>query len=127
MSDERGVLLSLVERGWQAARLYSLHHAGERLHCVHLVKGRLGRDVHALIAPVPHVRLVSVPRNAFWLIAALSCAWWRMTGRLRSVLVDNERSYRRLRSWGWLHVKLLLVTLETPDGVRHAVPVRESA
>ena len=113
MSDmARGVVLSLVERGWQAARTCSMEMASESLPCLHLVKGHLAHEVRGLIAPIPHVRLVSVPRRIFWPLVALWCLRWHLTGMLRGLLVDNERSYRRLKRWAqWLGIDLFLIKL----------------
>ncbi len=127
---KRGVILSLVERGWQAARTYSLEHSGEHLRYLHIVKGRLPREVRGLIAPSPHLRLISVSRHLFWPAVVLWCLWYRMTGTLCGMLVDNERSYRRLQGWRpWESIEVLVVKF---DGHRHtlwagAVPVTHVA
>ena len=93
------VVLSLVERGWQAARECSLDLQRQGGCVVHLVKGRLEPAVHAMIAPQPRVRVVSVRRTLFWPAAWAWCMGWLVTARLRMVLVDNERSFRRVRRW----------------------------
>jgi len=102
MSEPRVVVLSLIERGWQAARELSLGLRQEGVCVVHVIKGRLDRSVKALITPVPNVRLISVHRQLFWpLIGLLAAGWW-LRGTLRSLLVDNDRSYNRLRGWARL-------------------------
>lgn len=93
------VVLSLVERGWQAARECSLELQQQGMCVIHLVKGRLSGAVHAMIAPKPHIHVVSMSRNLFWPAAWALCGWLSLTGRLRSVMVDNERSMRRVRRW----------------------------
>ena len=93
------VVLSLVERGWRAARECSLDAQRQGMCTVHLVKGRLSRSVHAMIAPTPHIHVVSVSRKVFWPSAWALYGWLALTGRLRSVLVDNTRSMRRARRW----------------------------
>ena len=103
------VVLSLVERGWQAARECSLDLQPRGICVVHLLKGRLSRSVRALIEPKPHVRIISMPRKLFWPVMWLVCCGLILTGRLRSFLVDNERSYRRL-SW-WARVARLNLTM----------------
>ena len=98
MSDRR-VALSLVERGWQAAREWSIKAEPYGITAVHIVKGRLDPGVRALVKPTAGMRLISAPHHVFWPLAWL---WWarlRLTGRLRGVVVDNERSARRLRRW----------------------------
>jgi hypothetical protein len=99
MPEPRGIILSLVERGWQAARECSLQVPGDRALVIHLVKGRLSRAVRGMIEPHEHIRLWSVPRRLFW-----PCAWilWmalRWRGRLAATLVDNDRSLGRVRAW----------------------------
>ncbi|MBI2104137.1 MAG: hypothetical protein HYT90_00950 [Candidatus Omnitrophica bacterium] len=104
------IVLSLVERGWQAAREYSLDVQREGGGVVHLVKGALSPAVHAMIAPQPRVRVVSVRRALFWPLAWAWCAGLLAAARLRGVLVDNERSLRRVRRWvGGPRVRLVRV------------------
>ena len=110
MPELTNVVLSLVERGWQAARECSLDAEGKEVQVLHLVKGSVDPDVLALIAPKPHIRLVSVPRTLFWPLAWLTYIRWVMTGRLHAVLVDHERSLRRVRAWvGGTSVRVLMV------------------
>ena len=93
------VVLSLVERGWQAAREYSLEVQRQGGCCVHLVKGSLSPAVHAMISPQPRIRVVSVRRTLFWPVALAWCVGLLAAARLQAVLVDNERSLRRVRRW----------------------------
>jgi hypothetical protein len=107
---ERAVVLSLVERGWQAARECSLDAQRHGLCVVHLIKGRLDRSVRALIAPQPGVHLISATRNGFWPAAWLMIVWLTGSRRLHSVLVDNDRTLRRLHGWAcWLRLHLIMV------------------
>ena len=102
------VVLSLVERGWQAAREHSLDVQREGGRVIHLVKGRLEPAVHAMIAPQPRIRVVSVRRALFWPVAWAWCLGWLATARLQAVWVDNERSLRRVRRWvGGSRVRLV--------------------
>jgi hypothetical protein len=98
MADRR-IILSLVERGWQAARACSLDPKFGRLEFLHVVKGRLDPEVEAMIAPRPNVRIASVPSRLFWPRIWILYHWLRCAGRLRALLVDNDRSVRRLRGW----------------------------
>ena len=102
------LILSLVERGWRAARTAAQQQpAGVTV--VHLVKGRVPRSVRALIALTHPVRLVSSPRWLFWPLVWLSVLGGKATGRLRAVWVDHPRSYERLTRLGrQLHVALSL-------------------
>ena len=110
MSEPRAVVLSLVERGWQAARECSLDLHGKGVCVIHLIKGSVSPHVLALVTPTPHIHLVSVPRTLFWPGALATCVWLVMCGLLRAVLVDNERSHRRLSRWvPWARVHVVLV------------------
>ena len=95
----RGSVLSLVERGWAGARQCSMDLSGRGISVHHLIKGHLGRGVRAMIAPVPHVRLTSVPRPLFRFVL-----WWAvvtetLTGRLRWLIVDHERALGEVQWW----------------------------
>ena len=103
-------ILSFVERGWRAARECSLESEGEEVRFSHLIKGRLGQAVLAIIPSRPHSEIVSIPRQLFW-----PAAWARAVGallsrRLGAVMVDNERSYRRVKRWpGFAQVPVVMV------------------
>ncbi len=97
-SCRRPLVCSLVERGWQAAREYSLDAQRSEVAFLHLVKGRLDRSVRLLIAPRPNIRLLSVSTRWFWPVVWSVLAGTALTGRLHAVLVDNDRSFRRLRT-----------------------------
>lgn len=104
------VILSFVERGWQAAREWSLHHRPPQTTVVHLIKGVLEKEVRALIHPAPHVKLIVVPRKVFWPAAFALFLWYAVTGRLQAVLVDNDRSLKRLDLWAkWIPIPVTLV------------------
>ncbi len=96
MAGRRVVVISLVERGWQAARECSLELQRSGLEIVHVMKGSVSPDVLALIAPIPSIRLVSVARSWFWPLAIGWVLWARWRGILRGVLVDNTRAQRRV-------------------------------
>jgi len=91
------LVLSLVERGWRAARECSLDLREADLEYVHVVKGRLSRAVRAMAAPESGTRLLSVPKALFWPMIVLGVGAGAWSGRLRAVLVDNLRSFRRLQ------------------------------
>ena len=100
-ATEHGPLvLSLVERGWQAARECSLDLQEANVEWLHVVKGRLSRAVQAMVAPQPRIRLMSVPKTLFWPMIGLLVGAGAVSGRLRAVLVDNPRSLRRLDRLG---------------------------
>ena len=106
MVERRPLVISLVERGWQAARGYSLDVQDQKVMVIHLIKGSLSREILGLIAPHPWIRLVSVPRVIFWPVAWGLIAWAQFVGRLQAVLVDNERSDRRVHRWLHPHTKI---------------------
>ena len=109
--DERPVtILSLVERGWQAAREVSLELPADHVRTLHIVKGRLSRPVKSLIAPKPNVRVISLHPQLFWPAVVWLIAVRSLGGRPRALLVDNDRSYRRLHRWARLaHMQLTIV------------------
>jgi hypothetical protein len=93
------LVVSCVERGWQAARTWSLEAAARGTRVVHLIKGRVPADVRALIAPAPRVHLVDVPRPLFWpAVALVTSAAWALR-RLDRILVDHDKTARRLGAW----------------------------
>ena len=106
MAPRRPLIISLVERGWQAAREHSLEVKHHEVMVIHLIKGRLSRDIRGLIAPYPGIRLISLPRAIFWPAAWSLIAWAPVVGRLQAVLVDNERSDRRVHRWLHPHTKI---------------------
>ena len=116
-------VLSLVERGWQAARECSLDLERRGIEVLHLIKGRVDPDVLALITPVPNSRLMSIPRTLFWCVAWSCWLWLLLRGRLRIVLVDNQRSLERLYWWAqFTHVQLMMVR---PGNAGYEVWARE--
>ena len=96
------LLVSLVERGWQAVRDCSLDAQRDGVHVLHLVKGWLDPAVRAMSPPQPRIRLLSMPRDLFWPWAWMMATGCWASGRLRAILVDNERAQQRLRSWAHL-------------------------
>lgn len=110
MSDRPGVILSLVERSWHPARVFSLDVEREGLTVVHLVKGWLRPAWRGLIAPRPSVRVHSAPRKVFWPLVGAWTIGLLCLGRLRAVLVDNEKTAAKLRWWPrWSGAALLMV------------------
>lgn len=96
MSGRRAVVLSLIERGWQPARACSLDVPQQIADIVYFVKGKVGPDVHALVALKPNMRLRSVPKGCFWPFVWTLCAWMACLGKKRIIMVDNVRSLNRL-------------------------------
>ena len=90
------LVVSLVERGWQAARETSLRTRDER-RWWHVIKGALPNDVRRLIAPYPSIRLLSVPKKLYWPAAWGVCLLARLRGPVEAVVVDNARAVGRLK------------------------------
>ncbi len=118
MAGAEPMILSFVERGWRGARELSLELLEHGVAVTHVVKGRLDPDVRGLIPPRPNVRLVSVERRWFLLLASSLLLQGALSRRLRSVLVDNERSLRRWGPWVRLLGKRIAMIEETSGGYR---------
>ena len=101
------IALSLVERGWQAARELSLRDAEQGQATWHLVKGWLPVQVRQIIQPIKGIQVLGIPKPCFWPISWGVCAALQIFGKLRLVVVDNLRSEKRLRSWVWTHVSVV--------------------
>ena len=92
-------MLSLVEHGWQGARQCSLALEGRQVRVTHVIKGWLRADLRAMIAPHPHIRLVSAPRWAFYFVVWPLVIAKTLRGRLGWILMDHERSRAELAWW----------------------------
>ena len=107
--------LSLVERGWRGARECSLMLRTHGITVTHLIKGSLPAEVLAMIQPYSFIRLIDVPRTAFYLRLWPLLVWGTLRGRLRWVLLDNERTLQVVSGWcRWFGLSLVLIR-ETPD------------
>ena len=115
MVERPGVVLSLVERGWCAARKRSFELQREGIGTLHLVKGRLSAEVRSMVEREPGIRLAGIPRQLFWPVAWALCVALAIQRRLRTVLVDNERSLRRVKRWPGCRS---FVTLAEGSGLR---------
>ena len=70
-----------------------------RIPVTHLVKGYLSADLRAMIRPVAHTRLVTVPRPLFRVALWWFLVWRTLLGRLRWLLLDHERTLREVSWW----------------------------
>lgn len=93
---DASVSIVLVEREWQAMREWSMRLEPPAF-TLHLVKGWVSPQVLRLMPRWPNSRVMSVPRAWFWPVCAAAIAWCHAWGTLRCIVVDNERSYARLR------------------------------
>ena len=112
----KGEVLSVVERGWRGARDCSLTLNEMAIPVTHLIKGYLSRELRAMVQPYPHIQIVSVPRPLFRI-----GLWWvlvgrTLTGRLRVVLIDHERTLREASWWCRLWGVTPVTIHETDDG-----------
>lgn len=92
-------VLSVVERGWHGARQCSLALDAVAIPVTHLIKGYLTPELRAMIRPYPHIRVVSVPRVLFRLWLWGIVLWQTLTGRLRWILIDHERTIKEIGWW----------------------------
>ena len=103
-------VLSFVERGWAPARVWSLTVANQGIRVLHLIKGKPGKDVLALIKPHSGISLFPVNSQLFWIAAYLFVISYAIQGLLLSVWVDNERSLKRAsRLMRWFPKPIFLV------------------
>ncbi len=96
----RSVILSLVERGWGAAREASLNEPSVKV--IHVIKGSVNRSILDLYNKRPNIDLVALPHAGFWPIVWLWAQSLRLTGHLKACWVDNERSQKRLSGKAFL-------------------------
>ena len=109
-------VLSLVEKGWAGARQLSIHLARAEGEVEHLVRGRISRDVLAVMTPHPGMRIRGIPRQWYKVIV-----WIRLfvAQRLRQpslILIDNERTAQWIDRWFPSLRKSVVLVLEAPDG-----------
>ena len=98
MNHRQGVVVSLVEHGWRAARVCSLERARVSLEFLHVLKGTSAPSLRELVPPRPYIGLMAIHRHLYWPGVAGLLAIRLLQGRLRLLLVDNPRAVRRL---GW--------------------------
>ena len=98
-------IISLVERGWQSARVLSIALVTQtECHVTHYLKGRVAPEALAMITPYQRMRIHSIPRWAFRLAAGGVLLGGALRGTLRLVVVDHVRTRQQvrwfLRWWG---------------------------
>ncbi len=108
--------LSLVEKGWAAARWLSLEMAGKGIPVCHLVKGAIPRPTREVLSPGAGVTLRGVPQR-FFRGAAWAQLWLgQTTGRIGMVITDNAKTAGWVRKrFPRLREKVLLLG-ETGNG-----------
>ena len=116
--------LFLVERGWRALRECSLDAGRRGVAVTYLIKGSLSPEVRAMVGLTPLMRAVDVPRSWFYVTA-----WWcliagALSGRLRWVVCDHERTLAAIKPWAQrLGVTPVLIR-ELADGMELSVEGR---
>ena len=96
--------LSLVEKGWAAARWLSLDLARKGTPVRHLVRGSIPRTMREVLAPSVGVTLQGVPLRLYRPAAWMELWLGQLTGRIGMVITDNaktagwvKKSFPRLR------------------------------
>jgi hypothetical protein len=109
-----GAAVSMVEKGWGAARRISIELTKQGIGVHHFIKGRMPRDLVAVLTPYPGMRITGLPvrwyRPALWALLL----WRKLTGRRTVVLVDNERAAGWVAWWRFSRTPVLV--LERDDG-----------
>ena len=109
-------VLSVVERGWHGARECSLALDAMAIPVTHLIKGYLNAGLRTMIRPYPHIRIVSVPRVLFRIWLWRLVLWQTLTGHLRWILIDHERTLREVAWWCRIFRLTPVVIRETEQG-----------
>ena len=94
MSQSR-LVLSLVEDGWQSARMLSIALVSQLgLETRHYIKGRVDPAVLEMITPYAGIHLVSIPRRWFPVVCWWLLLWGCLRHRWRLIVVDRQRTHR---------------------------------
>ncbi len=109
-------VLSLVERGWRGARTCSLLLSHQAIPVTHLIKGAVSPEVLAMIEPHPALSMLSVRRGLFRLTAWGLLVVKTFTGRLRWLLIDQERTLKELAWWCRVWGLTPVLIRETAEG-----------
>ena len=114
--------LFLIEGGWRTLRECSLDAGRRGIAVTYLIKGSLSPEVRAMIHLMPRMRVVDVPRAWFYVAAWLVLIAGALSGRVRWVVTDHERTLAGLAGWcERVRVSLVFVAA-TPAG--YALSVR---
>lgn len=84
--------LSLVEKGWAAARALSLHLARKGIPVLHLVKGSIPRATREVLTPDRGVTLRDIPQRLYRAAAWVHLWLGQLTGRTGIVITDNAKT-----------------------------------
>lgn len=105
--------ISLVERGWQAARTWSLAPEAAGWRVIHICRGWLTRDVRAVIGAAPGRQLWGAPQRCYRWLAWGAIGWYALRRCLGLVVVDNPRTFSRLqRGLRLLGVRLIHIDMD---------------
>ena len=115
-SADRIAVLSVVERGWRGARQCSLKLSARGIPVTHLLKGWLRPEIRAMIQPVPGVSVIGSPRWCFRAILWFFVLAGTVSGRLRWVIVDHERSLCQVHGWCRRFGVAVLLIRDTREG-----------
>ena len=84
--------ISLVEKGWSAARRAGIAWVQRGGRIEHLVKGTLSRELLQQLTPYPATSITGVPRNWFRALAWLRLLTASVGPGTAMVIVDSERA-----------------------------------
>lgn len=108
--------LSLVEKGWAAARWLSLDLARKGIRVRHLVRGSIPRPTREVLTPAAGVTLEGVPLRIYRPVAWVELWAGQLTGTLGMVITDNAKTAGWVKkSFPRLREKVLLLG-ETESG-----------
>lgn len=108
--------VSLVEKGWAAARQASIALAKSGIPVRHWVKGKLSRNLLDVLTPYPGIKITGVAPWIYRVVTGMVLAASLCRGKRLKILVDNERTRQWVsRCFPALKDSVILV-LENADG-----------
>lgn len=118
-------VLSLVEKGWSAARQATIPMTQRGARVTHLVRGRLPRALLRVITPYGGMTIRGIDRRWYRVIVWIILVFhqWVQPGSL--VLVDNQPAAEWVRRMCPGFAGRMLLVQETPSGA--AALIRQDA
>ncbi|MBN1794149.1 MAG: hypothetical protein JW844_04215 [Candidatus Omnitrophica bacterium] len=102
-------VLFLIEHGWQAQRECSilLHHNGIESVCI--IKGVLPKDIVEEITPYSSIRIRSLWRRSYSIIAFCVVLFFLLSGKMKALIVDGRFTADSFRPFFDLFKKKLFI------------------